>query len=407
MKLAYKAYDKRGNVVVDHIDAASPAEARERLRRDGLFVSTLSEETRADRSQAGGGLVPSRRGARTRQLAVWTRQLSVLVRTGTPLAAAMASIERQVPTGPWRDVLADVRRRVEEGQTLSDAMGEHFGSFDDVSRSLVAAGESSGMLEEMLERVSAITRQQLKTRRTVVGALVYPALLLTVGAVVTLSMLLFVMPRFSKLFDSLGMPLPPVTEILMQVSVLLRSSWWIGLIALAVVAIGGRFAVRTPSGRRATHTMLVRAPFVGGIVRSLATARIARLLGVLLESHVALLESIELTRRASTNLLYVDLMQDAEEAAIRGESISGVFSRSSLISPSVAEAMHHGERNGQIGPILTDMADFLDEENEVIVKSAMSILEPVILVILGVVVGFIALSLFVPLFDMTSMAGAA
>lgn len=405
MKLLYKAYDKQGNVVVDHIEAANADDARERLRKDGLFVSALSENNvRAEVAPvtaAKGG-----RGARLRRVAIWTRQLAVLVRTGTPLAAAMTSIERQVAAGPWRDILSDVRRRVEEGQALSDAMGEHFTSFDDVSRSLVAAGESSGLLGEMLERVSSITRQQLKTRRTIVGALVYPTLLLAVGFAVTLSMLLFVMPRFSKLFDSLGMPLPPVTEALMQVSVLLRSSWWIGLIALAVAVIGSRFALSSPSGRRATDAFVVRVPVVGRIVRSLATARIARLLGVLLESHVPMLESIELTRRASTNSLYADLMGDAETAATRGEPISGVFSRSHLISPSVSEAMHHGEKNGQIGPILSDMADFLDDENEAVVRSAMSILEPVILVVLGVVVGFIALSLFVPLFDMTSMAGA-
>ena len=146
-------------------------------------------------------------------------------------------------------------------------------------------------------------------------------------------------------------------------------------------------------------------PVIGKVVRSLATANIARLMGVMLESKVSLLDALGLVKNAAGNERDADLLGEARDATERGEAISTVFSRSTLITPSVTEALRHGERNAQIGPIMSDMADFLDEENEVVVKAAMSVLEPLILIVLGLVVGFIALSMFIPLFDLTSLAG--
>lgn len=402
MKLAYKAVDKSGRVTNDSIEAVSTQEANDKLRQRGLFVTEINES----KASAAGGVKPARRVARSvKNLALWTRQLCVLVRSGTPLAQALAAIERQTSSGPWKDVLTDLREKVEEGIALSDAMSLHPGMFDEVSRSLVAAGESSGQLGLMLDRVATLSRQQLKTRRALTGAMIYPALLVGVGLVVTLVMLLAVIPRFSELFDSLNAGLPPTTKFLMVLSNGLRSYWWAVLLGMGALFFGVRTYLRSATGRRALDGWLVAAPHFGTVMKSIATARIARLLGVMLESRVPLLDALGLARYTTGNRLYSDLMCEATEAATRGESISGVFSRSPLISPSVSEAIRHGEQNAQIGPIMTDMADFLDEENEVIVKTAMSVLEPLILIALGLVVGFIALSLFIPLFDLTATAG--
>ena len=402
MKLAYKAVDKSGRVTADSIEAVSTREASDRLRQRGLFVTEIGE-SRADHCPAAP---PVRRAARSvKSLALWTRQLCVLVRSGTPLAQALAAIERQTAAGPWKDVLVDLREKVEEGVALSEAMGRHAEVFDEVTRSLVAAGESSGQLGLMLDRVAMLSRQQLKTKRALTGAMIYPALLIGVGSVVTLVMLLAVIPRFSELFDSLNAGLPPTTRFLMVVSDGLRNYWWAILVGLATVVLAARSYLSSAAGRRALDGWLVGAPYFGAVMRSVATARIARLLGVMLESRVPLLDALRLARHTTGNRLYADLMGKATEAATRGEPISGVFARSRLISPSVSEALRHGEQNAQIGPIMTDMADFLDEENEVIVKTAMTVLEPLILIALGFVVGFIALSLFIPLFDLASTAG--
>jgi type II secretory pathway component PulF len=401
MKLAYRAVDKAGKISTATIEAASTEEANEKLRQQGLFVTEIAVDTGDTADE-----MPVSRGAKQlKELALWSRQLCVLVRSGTPVAAALVAIERQTSEGPWRTVLTTLRNQVEEGASLSEAMGRHPEHFDDVCRSLVAGGESSGRLGEMLDRLAMLIRQQLKVRRTLVGSLVYPALLLFVGFAVTTVMLVFVLPRFEELFGSLNAPLPPTTTFLMGVSEIVRAYWWgIGLAAIAL-GVGAKVALSGPAGRRFVDAAAVRLPYIGAMVRSVATARISRLLGVMLEGRVPLLEALKLTRCSTGNVLYTDLMGEAVEAATRGEEISTVFARSPLINPSVSEAIRHGEANGQIGPILKDMADFLDEENEVIVRTAMSVLEPLILIGLGLVVGFIALSLFIPLFDLTSMAG--
>jgi type II secretory pathway component PulF len=405
MKLAYKAVDKSGKSSADSIEALSTAEAEEKLRQRGLFVTEIAPLGAEDRSVVAART--RRSGRAVKDLALWSRQMYVLVRSGTPLAQALEAIERQVRPGEWRDILIDIRSHVEEGISLSDSMALHPAIFDEVTRSLIAAGESSGQLAPMLDRVATLIRQQLRTQRTMRGALVYPALLTLVGTVVTIIMLVGVLPRFSALFDSLDAALPPVTQMLLYVSDFFRAYWWAIILTVVAGTVGVRMYLGSASGRRAVDQWAVRLPFVGPMVRSIATARISRLLGIMLESRVPMLEALELTRDSTTNLMYTEMMTEAVEAATCGEPISAVFARSDLINPSVTEAIRHGERNAQIGPILSDMADFLDEENEVIIKTAMSVLEPLILIVLGVVVGSIALSLFIPLFDLTSTAGAS
>ncbi|MCP3904441.1 MAG: type II secretion system F family protein [Planctomycetes bacterium] len=401
MKFAYNAVDKAGKPVEDSIEAGTTDEASEKLRQQGLYVTNIAEDR---------GTVSNARGKRpgmgvVKHLAQWSRQLSVLVKSGTPLAQALIATEQQTSEGPWRTMLERLRAHVEAGMPLSEAMGLRPEIFDEVNRSLVAAGESSGQLGAMLDRLSNLIRQQLKVRRTLVGAMVYPALLLFVGFVVVNVMLLGVLPRFSGLFETLNAPLPPTTMFLMGVSDILRNWWWAILIGVIGGALGMKLYLSGSSGQRVFDGWVVRLPVVGKVVRSVATAKIARLLGVMLESKVPLLESLKLTQHSTGNVHYSDLMKEAVDSASRGEAVSSVFVQSVLIVPSVSEAMRHGEANGQIGPILMDMADFLDEENDVVVKTAMSMLEPLILIGLGVVVGFIALSLFIPLFDLTAMAG--
>ncbi len=170
-----------------------------------------------------------------------------------------------------------------------------------------------------------------------------------------------------------------------------------------ITVFGGKYALSTPTGRRTLDTWLVRLPYLGNFVRSLITARIARLLGVLLSSQVQLLEALQLTRRATVNTRYADLMQRAEEGVANGSPLSASFEGTHLISPSMTEAVRHGEQSGQLASVLTDMAEFMDEENEVVVRTLASIVEPIILIVLGVIVAVLAISMFMPLFDLTSL----
>ena len=401
MRLAYRAIDRTGQEVNDLLEAAGLEEAGEELRRRGLLVTSLTEDSRTpvQRRHRSAG----RRGRRLKELAMFSRQLALLVRTGTPLADALGALESQLAPGPWRATVADLHRRVEEGTTLSDAMERHPGYFDQVCQSLIAAGESSGQLDGMLDRFAHLTRQQLKIWRTVSGAMIYPILLALVGVAVVVLMLGFVLPRFTGLFETLDAPLPPTTKVLMALSASLRSFWWAYTAAAVAVVTGVALSLRSPAGRRAMGSAVVELPWLGGIARDLLTARFARLLGVLLGSQIPLLEALSITRRSTGNGRYAELVAEAEESVVRGEALSTVLARSPLINPYVSEAVRHGEQSGHVSPVLLEMAEFMDEENDALIATLTRLIEPIMLIAMGIIVAVIAVSLFMPLFDLTSL----
>ena len=407
MKFVYQAFDAAGKSVSNTVEAADPNEAMESLRRQGLYVTEIRPAPAgaalgyAGAGAPGGGRMS--RGRMLKNLAMFTRQLSVLMTSGTPLVQALGALERQSADKTWRGVIASLRVKVEEGATLSAAMELHPGVFDPVCRSLISAGESGGSFDQMLDRLATLTRRQLHVRNAVIGALVYPALLVAVAVAVLTTMLLFVLPRFATLFDTLDVALPPTTQMLMTASDLLRAYWW----CVPLLAIGGGFGarawLRSDAGRRSVDSILLRLPAVGPIVKNFAVARIARVLGVLINGRVPLLEALSLAKTTARNVHYVDLVARAEDAVTRGSSMSSAFAVGGLVSPSLCEAIKSGEQSGQMGPLLLSIADFLDEDNEVVLKSLTSIMEPAILIVLGVLVGFVALSMFMPLFDLTAM----
>jgi type II secretory pathway component PulF len=408
MKFSYTAFDRTGKAVSSTVEARDAADASDTLHRQGLFVTEMGPASVGGGGSGGGAHVAVRSGRRggagkrMRNLAMFTRQLYVLLSTGTPMVEALTALERQTSEPHWRSVVAGIRGKVEDGVGLSAAMASYPHEFDAVCRSLVAAGESGGDLDVMLDRCATLAKRQLHTRTAIVGAMVYPALLVVVANVVMVVLLTFVLPRFAALFKSLSTPLPPTTKILMELSDLLRTYWW----AIPVVGVGGFMAIRlwlaTPAGKRSFDSLTLMMPQIGAITRNFITARIVRLLGVLIQGKVPLVEALELTRQSTGNHHYTQLIIRAADGVTRGESLSSAFSDSRLVVPSVHEAMRSGERSGQLGPLLNTIADFLDEENEVTLRSLTSILEPMILIVLGVFVGIVAISMFMPLFDLTA-----
>lgn len=409
MKFSYRAFDLSGKEHRDVIDAATLDEAEDSLRKKGLFIAEIAARGLANIAEFGESK-PSRFGgkgktARLRDVAGFLRQLSVLVATGTPMVDAITSLERQIAPSEWKTVVEGIRTSIEEGRQLSEAMARYPRYFDPVCRSLVAAGESGGRIEDMLKRLSVLVRQSLKIRSNLLGAMVYPTLLICVSIGVLCAMFGFVLPRFEGLFKTLEAPLPPTTKLMMGFSAWMRVYWWAAIGGVVAIGVAIKFYLATPGGTRWMHSTILRLPQVGKIFRSLATARIARVMGVLLEGKVPLLETLQLTREATGNICYAELMAAAEDRVVRGESVSNAFGASGLIPQSVTEAIRSGEKNGQMAAVLTHIADYLDEDNEVIIRSLTSIIEPLILLALGLVVGFVAISMFLPLFDLTSTAG--
>lgn len=405
MKFNYQACDAGGAARRGTIEATDTTEAMDMLRRQGLFVTNI-EEGRAGGASAGGHHGPRRRmgkGRLLKNLAMFSRQLFLLTSSGTPLTEGLHSLHRQAKDPVWRTVLGELQKAVEQGEPLSAAMLQQPAYFDPICRSLIAAGEAGGNLAMMLDRLATMTRKQTQTRSAIIGALIYPTLLIGVAFSVLILMLLFVLPRFAEMFRSLGVPLPFTTRMLIGMSTGLQSYWWLALATIIASAVGFRTWSRTQHGRQTLHKLVLVMPIAGKLVRSFSIARILRVVGVLSHGSVPLLEALGLARQTATNLEFIGLMARAEAAVTRGSTISTAFTDSPLVDPSLCEAIRSGEQSGQLANLLLNLADFLDEENELVVRSLTSILEPVILIVLGMVVGFVAMSMFLPMFDLTAM----
>lgn len=407
MRFSYEAFKASGSRTDGSIEATSAAEATELLRHQGLFVASIREASALQTDEIESkkkGFHLSLGSKRTANLAMFTRQLSILVSTGTPLVDALEAVERQIKDPRWREVVSDVRSQVEEGTPLSEAIADHPDSFDTIAVSLIHAGETGGKLEVMLERLSKLTRQRQKLRSAVLGAMVYPTLLISVSVGVLSLMIGFVLPRFAGLFETLDTPLPVTTKMLMGLSDFARSNWILLIVGVVGGVISAVLFVRSPGGKTQIDRAMVKAPVLGKLVRSFMIAQTTRLLGVLVQSQVPLLDALELTRKSTRSASYSELIEKAENAVTKGDAISTVFCNSDLVPISVSEAIRNGEQSGRVGEVLIGVSDFLDEDNEVVMRSLTSIIEPIILIVLGVLVGFVAISMFLPLFDLSSTA---
>ncbi|MEM7623138.1 MAG: type II secretion system F family protein [Planctomycetota bacterium] len=409
MKFTYEALDSAGKRTRSVVEASSSAEAGDLLRGKGLYPTKI-EEAAAD-ARPGHETAATEHGKlwqpRLDSVASFTRELSVLVATGVPIADALEAVERQERDEDWADVIADVRAAVERGRSLSDALMMHPEYFGPVYRSLVSAGEESGELDTMLTRLASVVRQQVVVRKAVTGALIYPAALILLSVSAAVVMLMVVVPRFGDMFASLDAELPATTQFLLVASSALMHYWWIALLAVAVSAAALVFWMRTNQGRLWADRFILTAPYVSKVTRGLGEARIARLFSTLLASHMPLLDAVDLIAGSMTNSAYRTLMLDARRCVSEGDGLTTAFEHARFVSPRFIEAVRTGESTGRLPAVLASLSDHADHDNDVAVKSLTKTIEPVIVTGMGVAIAFLALSLFLPLFDLTSAAGAA
>lgn len=404
MSYAYSGFDATGKPVAGTIDAAGAAEAIEALRRRGVFTTSV-QAAEADTAAAAALVRGGQAGLQ--DISQFYRQLSVLIATKTPLLQALIVVEKQTKAPSLRVTVAELRRRVEEGESLAAAMAADPLVFDAVARSMVAAGEAAGMLDRMLASLAVLVRRQLTIRRQVVGTLTYPVILITVSFCVVIALLVAVLPQFAEMFKSLQTPLPPTTKALMWIGDLLRTQWMIAVPVSGAIGYAAYRIIRSPRGFVAIDAFLVTAPRIGPMRRSFAVASFCRLLGTLVDARVPLLEAIKLTRESIRCKPYADLLLAAEGAVERGQPLADALSNEALVDPAVTAAISSGERSGRVGPVLLQVADFMDEDNEQFMKLLSTILEPLVLGIVGILVGGIAISMFLPLFDLAASAGGA
>lgn len=407
MKLAYTAFDQTGRTVNGTIESPDTMSATETLRQKGLFVSDIGTSLAESLVESSGVAKRprSQRPPKLKQVAVFTRQLQVLLASGTPLVDALGALIRQTKLGAWHRILSGLRAGVEEGRSLTETMEAYPRAFDEVYRSLIAAGETSGQLPEMLDRLAVYKQKQMRVRNAIIGAMIYPCMLISLAVSMLCLLLLFVVPRFAELFVTMNVPLPSTTRVLVTLSDAFRQWWWLWGLCFSALTGAGLWFLTSDQGRPIRDRAVLKIPYLGKIVKDFATARVVRLLSVLLAGHVPLLKAINLIRHCAGNVMYAALLERAEAKVAQGETLYTAFNDPVLINPSVQEAIRSGESSGRIDDLMGNMADFMEDDNETIVRSLTTLIEPVILIFMGILVGLIAVSMFMPLFDLTAMAG--
>ncbi len=404
MNLVYDAIDEKGRHVHDTVQAATVKEGVESLRRQGFFVTHVAPAT-AEVSQGTGA---RKKGTDEhyrlplKQLMMFTRQMSMLLTSGSALVPAINAVSAQMKSLASKAMLDVIKDDLEQGMTLTDALRKHPGAFNSSYCAVVAAGESSATLPQMFKRLAHIIGKQRATRNKIIGTMIYPILLMGLSVKILAVMMFFVVPRFAGMFSTLGVELPWSTKVMMAVANTLRSQW----IVIALGVIGAIsvlvFLIRTESGRQILANVQTRIPVLGRLMSRLIQGSTFRILGMLLEARVGLLESLELARGVTSNDQFQDIYDKLEDSVTRGESISGALEGSNLVSASVVQAIRTGEQSGRLGESISFVADILDEENTELLGTATKLIEPLILIVMGAVVGAVAISLFMPLFDMTS-----
>ena len=383
-----------GTLVADNKDAALAI-----LRRQQVVPTTVKEKGKEI------AIPKLRRGIDDKVLAVFTRQFSVMIDAGLPLVQCLQILGEQQDNKAFQRILLQVREDVESGSSLANALKKHPQAFNELYVNMVAAGEAGGILDTILQRLAVYIEKAARLRAQVKSALMYPAAVIAIAVIVVYVILWKVIPVFASLFQALGADLPLPTRITVALSKFVGNFWW--LILLAVVA--GFFAIRryyaTEQGKLVIDNMLLKAPILGMVLRKIAVARFCRTLGTLLSAGVPVLEALEITARTAGNAVIERAILEVRKQVEEGKTVAEPLRTTNQFPPMVVQMISVGETTGAMDTMLAKIAEFYEEEVDVAVAGMMKLIEPVMIFILGIVVGGIIISMYLPMFDLISKIG--
>ncbi|MGH9777109.1 MAG: type II secretion system F family protein [Candidatus Acidiferrales bacterium] len=382
------------------LSAASRAELEARLQRDRIRPMVIREKGREFVIPLLGG------GVTAKEMAIFTRQLSTMIDAGLPLVQSLEILATQQENKTFQKTLTGVRTQVESGSTLANALRQFPKVFDDLYTNMVEAGETGGILDGVLQRLAVYIEKNVKLKGAIKSALIYPSAVVIIMTLIVFGLMKWVVPTFVKLFIDLGVDLPLPTRIVMNISRAVQDFWW--LMGLAVIALA--FAVRayynTTGGRYVIDATLLRIPLIGILLRKIATARFCRTLGTLLSSGVPILDGLTITARTSGNAVIERALMQVRKAVEEGRTLVEPLKASGVFPTMVSQMIGVGEQTGALDAMLSKIADFYEDEVDAAVKDLLTAMEPLILLMLGVVVGGIVISLYLPLFDLIGKLGS-
>ena len=420
----YKARDGQGKLNTGTVAAPTATQAGAVLRGQGMFVIAIQEaigkaaNSASSRSVAkrGASAIKSnhagdddweptvgRQKIRRQDVITFAHQLAVMVDTGVSISEALSCCAEQSESGGFKKVLEEVADEVRGGRELSAALKMHPKVFPTVMVSLVRASELSGTMGKMLDRISQYMAKEQITARKIKGALTYPAIMISAVVLITSGLLLFVLPRFASIYAGRGASLPAPTQFLLSLSESVQTMWWaylMGIAAIIAIVIAGFVTER---GREIIDTIKINSPVVGVLFRKLYITRSMRTLGTMVEAGVPILEMIPIVREVTKNHHYSQLWEHVDQKLRQGSQLSSPLFSSELIPRSVAQMIYAGEKSGRLGEVMHKVAEYTEDEFDEQVKQATSYIEPAMVVTLGAIIGFVAIALLLPIFQVSSL----
>jgi type IV pilus assembly protein PilC len=396
---AYRGRSGAG-VVTGQLEAEDRVSAVAQLRAKGV-VATQVQEQKAKSATAARKL--GRGKARDKDLAIYTRQFSTMIDAGLPIAQCLGILAEQSDSKVLRSVTAGIAKDVEGGSTLADAFRKYPKTFDDLFTNLLEAGESGGVLDVVLQRLSAYIEKAAALKRKVKSAMVYPITIISVAVLVVIFMMTFIIPTFAAMFKGLGADLPLPTKIVLWMSDFTRK--WI--ILIGIVFAGIVYAIKkyyqTDHGSMAIDALMLKVPIIGMLIRKVAVARFTRTLGTLISSGVPILESLRITARSAGNRVVEKAVMQARTAVTAGRTLAEPLRNTPVFPPMVLHMISVGETTGALDAMLSKIADFYDDEVDSAVSALTSLLEPLMIVFLGVVVGGLVVAMYLPIFRLVTL----
>lgn len=399
----YLLVNKKKETVSSTIEAADKLSAINTLKSRGQLIKI---EEKSAKKAGGFSFGKKKKGAKTDELVMFTRQLSAMVSAGVPILRSLNSMAKHAESAGFRETINAVIKDIEGGMSFADALGKHPETFNDIYVNMVAAGETGGILDDILKRLALQQEKNSSMKKKIKGAMTYPIVLLAITIIAFFILMTFIIPVIGKTIKDMGGPdakLPLLTEIMLGISDFMVSFWYL----IVPAFIGGIWAliryIKTPKGRIKFHRVIIKVPAVGAIVRKVAIARFTRTFSALIGAGVAVLEALDVTSRAVGNVVYEESLREATKRVQNGEVLSRIIAeRDDLYPPIVAQMLSVGEETGQTDKVLIKVADFYEEEVDTAIDGVSSIIEPVMIVAMGGVIALVAVSVMGPI---TSMAG--
>jgi type IV pilus assembly protein PilC len=396
----YKGRNRLNEMVSGEREAASQDELRALLRREQVVLTQASEKGREFSIPKLG----AKKKVKAKELSVFTRQFSVMIDAGLPLVQCLDILAQQQQNPFFRDVLNQVRQNVEEGSTLHAALQKHPKVFDNLYTSMVEAGETGGVLDLILQRLATLIEKVVKLKRSIVSASIYPAAVILVAIAAVAIIMVVVIPQFEQIFLGLlgpGEALPLPTRIVMAISGFLAG--WGGLATLIGAigaAVGVSYYYKTPKGRHQIDALLLKLPIFGSIIRKIAVARFSRILSTLLSSGVPILQSLEITAKTAGNVIVEDAIMKVRAGVERGENFVEPLKATEVFPHMVGQMVGVGEQTGALDAMLGKIADFYEDEVDSAIADLLALIEPALIAFLGVTIGSIVISMYLPLFTL-------